>query len=261
MHIEVKRKSNGLPVLSKGDIEEIAESYLGDFDSNILEEPMPTPIEEFLENYLHLEVDYADITPDGSVLGLTTFNNGILTVYDLEKGKYKDIYVKKGTVVINNGLLTEDQEGRCRFTNAHECGHWMLHREMFETHEEQINIFDMLDNKEAKSIKCLKRSFEDYSEKRTFKTDTDWMEWQANYTSSCLIMPKRTFIIAAQNIFKEVGIDDSYITLDRDFDAYEFANDMSRELAGIFNVSIQAASIRLRQLKIVREETAQLAYC
>ena len=87
------------------------------------------------------------------------------------------------------------------------------------------------------------------------------MEWQANYTSSCLIMPKKTFIIAAQNIFKEVGIGDGYITLDRDFDTYEFANDMSRELAGIFNVSIQAASIRLRQLKIVREETAQLAYC
>lgn len=34
--------------------------------------------------------------------------------------------MKKGTVVINNDLLTEDQEGRCRFTNEHECGHWML---------------------------------------------------------------------------------------------------------------------------------------
>ncbi|OAA86794.1 hypothetical protein WY13_02188 [Clostridium ljungdahlii] len=40
VHIEVKRKSNGLPVLSKGDIEEIMEAYLGDFDSKILEDPM-----------------------------------------------------------------------------------------------------------------------------------------------------------------------------------------------------------------------------
>ncbi|MBV4428860.1 hypothetical protein [Clostridium tyrobutyricum] len=47
---------------------------------------------------------------------------------------------------------------------------------MFETHEDELNIFDMLDNEEAKSIKSLKRSFEDYPEKRTFKTDNDWME-------------------------------------------------------------------------------------
>lgn len=84
MHIEAKRKSNSLPVLSKCDIEKIAEVYLWNFDSKILEEPMSTPIEEFLEDYLHLKVDYADITPDVSILGLTTFNNGILTVYDLE---------------------------------------------------------------------------------------------------------------------------------------------------------------------------------
>ncbi|MBV4428861.1 hypothetical protein [Clostridium tyrobutyricum] len=67
-------------------------------------------------------------------------------------------------------------------------------------------------------------------------------------------MHKKTFIIAAQNIFKEVGICDGYITLDRDFDTYEFANDMSRELAGIFNISIvenieKAIKIKYETLK------------
>ena len=86
------------------------------------------------------------------------------------------------------------------------------------------------------------------------------MEWQANFTSSCFVMPKDTFIMASLNIFRKAGIYTDYIVLGQDFDTYEFADDMSRRLSKIFNVSIQAASIRLRQLKLIREETAQLGY-
>ncbi|WP_195603699.1 ImmA/IrrE family metallo-endopeptidase [Clostridium tyrobutyricum] len=261
MYIDIsRRKDNGLPLLYKNDIEQISKLYLEDFNSKILEEPVPTPIEEFLENYLGLDPDYADITPDGSVLGLTTFDSGNLTVYDLENNRYRDISVERGTVIIDNTLVSGDQEGRFRFTCGHECGHWILHRDMFKSDENQLNIFDMLNNKEAKSIKCLKRNFEKYSSKRTLETDNDWMEWQANFISSCFVMPKDTFIMASLNIFRKVGIYTDYIVLGQDFDTYEFADDMSRRLSKIFNVSIQAASIRLRQLKLIREETAQLGY-
>lgn len=261
MDIDIPRKENGLLLLYKSDIEEIAELHLKDFDSKILEEPMPTPIEEFLENYLCLDMDYADITPDASVLGLTTFDDGVLGVYDSENSQYKDIFVREGTVVIDNTLLSEEREGRCRFTCGHEGGHWILHREMFKLNENQLNIFDILNDKEVTSIKCLKRNFENYCCKRTFKTDNDWMEWQANFISSCLLMPKKTFIIAAHNIFKRVGINDEYIILGQDFDTDVFAYEVPRKISKIFNVSIQAASIRLKQLRIIREETAQLAYC
>lgn len=49
------------------------------------------------------------------------------------------------------------------------------------------------------------------------------MEWHANFISSCLLMPKKTFRIAADNIFKQAGIDDSYIILGQDFETDEFA--------------------------------------
>lgn len=261
MQIDIPRKENGLPLLYKSDIEEIAELCLGDFNSKILEEPMPTPIEQFLESYLHLELDYANITPDGSILGLTTFDNGFLTVYDAENNRDKDIQVKRGTVIIDNSLNLDEREGRYRFTCGHEVGHWICHRDMFKSSENQCNIFDIINGKKAKSIKCLKRNFENYSFKRTFKTDNDWMEWQANSMSSCLLMPKKTFKIAADNILKEAGIDDNYIILGQDFETDEFAHDMPREISKVFNVSMQAASIRLKQLKIIREQTAQIAYC
>lgn len=216
MEIDIPRRGNGLPLLYKSDIEETAELYLGDFNSKILEEPMPTPIEEFLENYLHLEMDYADITPDVSVLGLTTFDNGILTVYYTENNRDKDIQVKKGTVIIDNLLLLDEREGRYRFTCGHEGGHWICHKEMFKSNENQFNILDMLNDKKAKSVKCLKRNFENYS-----------------------------FKIAADNILKEAGIDDNYIILGQDFETDEFAYEIPREISKVFNVSMQAASIRL----------------
>lgn len=261
MQIDIPRKENGLPLLCKSDIEQIAELYLEDFNSKILEEPMPTPIEQFLESYLHLELDYADITPDGSILGLTAFDNGFITVYDTENNRDKDIQVKRGTVIIDNSLSLDEREGRYRFTCGHEVGHWICHRDMFKSNENQYTIFDMINRKKAKSIKCLTRNFENYSFKRAFKTDNDWMEWHANFMSSCLLMPKKTFKIAADNILKEAGIDDDYIILGQDFETDELAYEIPREISKVFNVSMQAASIRLKQLKIIREQTAQMAYC
>lgn len=72
-------------------------------------------------------MDYRDITQDGSILGLTTFDNGFLNVYDSESKKTRNIYVEKGTVIIDNSLLTKNQEGRYNFTSVHEAGHWILH--------------------------------------------------------------------------------------------------------------------------------------
>lgn len=261
MDISIPRKKNGLPLLYKSDIEEIAELYLEDFNPQILKEPMPTPIDEFLENYLQLDMDYADITPDESILGLTAFDNGFLTVYDSEHKRDRDIYVKEGTVVIDNALLSKKQEGRCRFTCGHESGHWILHRKMFKSNKNQLSIFDIINDKEVPSIKCLKRSFENYTSKRTFKTDNDWMEWHANYMSSCLLMPKKTFKIVTQNVFEKLGIYDDHIVLGQDFDTDEIADEISKKISKVFDVSMQAASIRLRQLRYIREETAQLAYC
>lgn len=253
MEIDILRKGNGLPLLYRDDIEKIAELYIEDFDSKLLDEPMPTPIEEFLENYLHLNMDYADITPDASILGLTAFDNGLLTVYDLENDREKNIYVKEGTVIIDNTLLSEVQKGRCRFTCGHEGGHWILHRDMFKKYKKQKDIFNK--DKKEKSINCLKRNFQNYSSKRMFTTDNDWMEWHANLMASCLLMPKSTFKSAAQRLFKEAGINDDCITLGEDFCINDFAIEIPREMSKIFDVSIQAASIRLNQLRIIREKT------
>ncbi len=227
MKVNLCRKASGLPYLSKYDMEEYAEAFLNRFNANLLKEPAPIPIEEFLEQHLKLEMDYADITPDRSILGLTAFDSGHILVYDSEKHTGRRIYVDKGTVVIDNSLLRNGQEGRCRFTCAHEAGHWIFHREMFDPR------------------------------RRKFLTDEDWMEWQANFMSACLLMPKKTFVMAAYKIFKGAGIKEKYIEIGKNRYLDKFSNYIPVEMSNIFNVSIQAASIRLRELKLIRENLAQ----
>ena len=242
MNINVPRKKNGLPYVSKSDIEEITQLHLEQFNADLLKEPVPIPIEEFLQNYLKLDMDYADITHNISILGLTAFDSGYLKVYDLEGNKERFIYVEEGTVVIDNSLLKSDKEGRFRFTCGHEGGHWIFHREMFKLNKKQIN-----------TDKCFYRDKENVLTGKKFKTDEEWMEWQANYTSSCLIMPRKTFIMAARKIFKEANIKDGSVTLGKDPGIDVFAQyHIPRRIADIFKVSIQAASIRLKELKLIK---------
>lgn len=258
MDVSIPRKKDGLPLLYKSDIEEIAEMYLWNFNPQILKEPMQTPIDEFLENYLKLDMDYKDITQDGSILGLTAFDNGFLNVYDSESKKIRNIYVKKGTVIIDNSLLTENQEGRYNFTGGHEAGHWILHREMFRAKRDQFGFWDSINGKEVSSIKCFKMSFENYASRRTFKTNNDWMEWQANYMASCLLMPKKIFKVVTSEIFKKFRINGDYIILGQDFKTDEIAVEIAKKISRVFGVSVTAASIRLSQLRFIREKTIQL---
>lgn len=245
MDIDVPRKKNGLPCVTKNHIEKITQLYLEKFNADLLKEPAPIPIEEFLQNYLKLEIDYVDITPDISVLGLTTFDSGYLKVYNLQSNKERVIYVEEGTVVIDSSLLKNNKEGRLKFTCGHECGHWIFHKEMFRLDKKQIN-------KHANTVNCSYRGKENILTGKKLKTDEEWMEWQANYASSCLIMPAKTFMMAAHKVFKETNIKGGFITLGKDSSVDAFAKCyIPRKLGGIFKVSKQAASIRLKELKLI----------
>ena len=49
---------NQLPILSRDQIDDIAESYLADFQPEALKEPMEVDVEGFLEIYLGVTPDF-----------------------------------------------------------------------------------------------------------------------------------------------------------------------------------------------------------
>lgn len=159
MEPSIKLNGRGIPYLCKNDIKKIAYVHLKNFDSELLKSPAPIPIEEFLENYLDLEMDYVDITPDESILGITIFDSGYITVYDSQNKCPRTIYEKEGTVVIENALLKPAQNARLRFTYGHEAGHWILHRNVLKNSNDTIgkeNIYTQV-------------SMQSYSSKKDFK--------------------------------------------------------------------------------------------
>ena len=136
----------------------------------------------------------------------------------------------RNTILINEFLATEkNQEHRLYFTLAHEIGHWYLQRKDAYIDSGQQNLFGQ------EAIKSSINRFVDNIDIFKFKrkklvTEEDWLEWQANYFASCILMPKKMFT-------KE------YLKL-QDKNILERVSSLSR----IFNVSEEATIYRIKEI-------------
>lgn len=250
LQLDFRKKKNGVPILKKEEIESLAEMLLWDYNPEILDQPGSLDIELFSESYVGLEMDYQDLTPDQSILGAMVFADGYVPVYDAENNKAKLIPAKEGTVIIDNSLLKDDQLRRGRFTLGHEIGHWLLHRHIYAIDKNQLTLFDDLSENQP-VIKCRSTDIENTG--RKLETDDDWMEWHADYMASALLMPRRAFIKAVNEKFNQIGLKNSYYELGTDAELDLWAGALPYELADIFDVSVTAAKIRLKNLNMIVE--------
>lgn len=211
IELNFRMKENGVPILSKDEIESIANIVLNDYNSKILNELNILDIEDFIEYYLKLDMDYQDLSHNQSVLGMTIFNDCCVPVYDVEKNEAKYISSKKGTVLIDNSILGSNQIRRGRFTLGHEAGHWLLHRAIYGVVDNQMSFFDRADEQRQTFTKCRISDIEKAANSRRKLTkDEDWIEWQADYLSAALLMPKATFTRVVNKRFIDVGIINGY---------------------------------------------------
>lgn len=158
-----KKDKNKVPVMSAKEMDELAEELITDYKPELIKEPQPINYEHFLQFYLEADLLYDTITPDESILGLTSFDQGLTTVYDMGKAQEKDIDVIEGTIILDSRLTTEDQAGRLRFTALHEAGHWWCHKGVYEKNRNQLSLFPE-DNQTV--IKCRARSVENFAYRR-----------------------------------------------------------------------------------------------
>jgi len=174
---------------------------------------------------------YADLPTD--VLGLTRFTPGKPPVVSINA---------ELTGPVDSDAATPGQLGRWRATLAHEAAHVFLHRYLFEPDLNQMQLFDPPSaGPLAKGglMRCLKR---DVGQATGSK---DWREVQANRGMAALLMPRATFKRAA---FQRIGAH-SLTDLTVGSPA---ADILAAELAGLFSVSKQAATIRLETVGIAR---------
>ncbi|GAB6152881.1 hypothetical protein JCM17380_16310 [Desulfosporosinus burensis] len=253
---DFKSKPSGHPILKQKDIEDFAENILHLFKPDLLIKPQEVSIELLIEAYLGLDVDYKNLSVDKTTLGLTTFGDGYIIVFD-EENREEYLTVNAGTIIADNQLL-EGNPGRLRFTYAHEASHWVLHRHLYLSDPNQMLLFQ--EAQEARNIKCLNRNVEKIfaSIGNTISTDEDWLEWQADSLGACLLLPKHTFILAFKQKLQSYGI--NQLPLDLTGKGGDIYYLIVEELSQIFNVSKQAVQVRLSKLKLVQRNTQQISF-
>ena len=101
-----------VPYITYDALEEYAEALVRKYAPRLLKTPGAVYVDEFLEYYLRLTVDYHRICYNRKILGITAFNDGMIDVIDEDTGLPKQIPVKAGTVIIDTSLNTKKNEPR-----------------------------------------------------------------------------------------------------------------------------------------------------
>lgn len=226
-------------ILSKKQIEEIAMGVIYDFREVTGINEVFTPIDQVAKDYLNLDVLIAKLSDDGSVCGLTAYDDTKLQ-YQLN-GQTVVLPLKKNQIVLDSSFIAPGKVktlcGKRRFTLAHEIAHQVL----FSLAPDTVKI------------NCRKL----YSERKTYtahelKTHEDWNEWQANALGAAILMPRDS-----------VSIFMNTYNLKNEMTAYNgklYGNNkvVFDSFCCYFKVSKSAAQIRLKELGYLREEKREL---
>lgn len=233
-----RTKKNAVPIMRKAEIDFIAEQYILDFKPEAMKTPMEIDIDDFALNYLGLKQDFQLLSHNGVYLGMIVFNHtNKVIVYDSESNQAKYISAKARTVIIDNNLLEANQEHRYRYTMGHESGHDIFHKAYFGYNARQLSIFDQ---EFSPLIQCRAVPSDGKVKPVSQWNDKDSMEWQANYLSSALLMPRKMVKMLVESL--------QYIP--QQYRDYAYI----QEVVQVFNVSQQAALYRLKALGIVGAE-------
>ena len=232
-------KKNGVPVVSKKELDAFGERFVRDFQPDVLKTPAPVDVESFIECYLGMTPDYQFLSHNGIYLGMTVFNDtNKVPVYDPVNQRAEYITAKARTVIIDNRLLEENQQHRYRFTLGHEGSHDILHSGFFSYTPDQMSIFD---TPTVPMIQCRMDSTSTRKTDPNTWTDQERMEWQANRLSSAILMPTTAVGIVAKrypNLRHSVR---DYFSLIQD-------------VVQAFDVSAEAATYRLKDLGFIRKD-------
>jgi Zn-dependent peptidase ImmA (M78 family) len=235
-----------VPYLTYDALDEFAEKLIFDFAPERLNNPGAVDVERFIEFYLRLAVDFRRLCYNRKILGITAFNDGVVEVIDDDSGEPMELFVESGTVIIDPSLSVKSNLPRLRFTLTHEGCHWLIHRKAFD----ESNPFGPAGIYENQYI-AAKEGRVDYSRSTKEKNDIDWMERQADFLASAILMPRPALREAFKDYFKFYNerprriirgsspLDDCY------------AIQLPEYVANIFNVSKRAALIRLEKLTAI----------
>jgi len=242
--------------ISDDALDEYAELVLKDTMPDVLKYPQPLDVERFVEYYLGMQVDFRQLSKDRKILGMTAFNTGYMQIISEETGEPEPMPVTAGTVVIDPILTKKRNIPRFRFTTMHEGSHWLIHRKAFAEGNPMGNV-----GKFENQFLAAKEGRIDYCRDHRERTDIDRIERQADFLSSASLMPKTTLRMAYRDFFKRHGEKPRAVIIGKSpFDDFAFVQ-LPVYMANQYNVSKQAAFIRLEKLRAIVERPSMWDFC
>lgn len=209
-----------VPYIKKEQLDDIAYIYLKKYAPEVLLSPQKLDVNLFAEK-----------------LGLTIqsgkhINKNIMgRIYFKEtKSIHQDnrINVIPGkTIVINENNPYIKYKGCKSYTIAHECVHWLLHRNIFK-------LENILRKNNKMYINCITNG--------SAEADIDninWMEWQANSLAPRLLMPAEQFKVKVNQLIEH------YKLINNTADCLDYYEQLISELSVFYDVSPVSVKIRL----------------
>lgn len=225
-----------MKILSRAYIEHIAERILKVYyqlPEHQGQKVIKVDPELVIRKVLGLEIEYAHLSLDGQILGMTSFSDVDVEVFDqADKSVFVNLDGKK--ILVERDLKNDiSQLGRCNFTTMHEGSHQVF-KILFPKE------YGVADEKQELLFYTI------HSERNLF--DRNWVEWQANTLASAILLPPDLI----KRAMYMLGIGDKIGVLNKVYhhEVYE----KFRMLASFLGVSKQALAIRMKQLGLIDKE-------
>ena len=214
--------------MSRAELEEISEglitAYANKFSNRVIQS---IDIEHFITEFLMLRIEYAFFAEDDA--GRIGFlADGATPLLIHQDGKIIPFVFPKDTIVLDKFLLAEKEQGRRRFTMAHEASHHILSK-MYAMPSEGC-FHAEYDSERSYSKEELAQMFAS-------------VEWQADTMGASLLMPRRIIenALAKYNQSNPIKVygDNTITSKDKA---------VIRRMAAYIGVSYTALVIRLRDM-------------
>ena len=216
-----------IPIIYKEQLDIIAETFLKRYYPEALEKPMQLPVWKITKR-MGLSIKEVNITKTCSVFGKIFFSDSITQYYDSEQKVFKELSVKRGTILVDPNVYFLRNLGCANNTIIHECVHWELHKNYFDLQK--------IYNQELDAIDCL---VEEPTKLQQNWTHYDWIEWQANSIAPRILMPKKQTQKKVEELIYQIK------QLSPNLKKTDLMRILIDELASFFGVSKLAAKIRL----------------
>jgi len=215
---------DGVPRLSRIQIEMEAEKFLFEFAATRLRFPAPTELGVIVKNLTDAHGINFDLEAE---LGYTAKKKKILGRYELAS---RAVAVDR---ILGRG-------SRFNFTLAHELGHVYLHS--------YVRIKNNCPIEETRNTVNFRQ--------KAITAPLDWLEWQANTFAAGILMPAATVPQAVVQFQKKHGVTNrrGIVFLDEQPFNQAIYRGLVRELQHLYRVSASVASIRLKTLEILQTE-------